>query len=42
MSSSKKPKKAQRRRAGRIAALRRKGLGPKVSRKIANGKRKKN
>jgi hypothetical protein len=31
----------RRRRAGKIAALRRKGLGPKVARKIANGKKKK-
>jgi len=32
------PKK---RKAGRIAALRKKGLGPKLARKIANGRRKK-
>jgi hypothetical protein len=34
-------KKAKKRRAGKISALRRKGLGPKVARKIANGKKSK-
>jgi hypothetical protein len=33
-------KRQKKRKAGRIAALRRKGLGPKVARKIANGKKK--
>lgn len=32
---------ARRRKAGKISALRKKGLGPKIARKIANGKRKK-
>lgn len=38
MGSTKRQKK---RKAGRVSALRRKGLGPQVARKIANGKRKK-
>lgn len=32
------PKK---RKAGRIGALRRKGLGPRIAKKIANGKKRK-
>jgi hypothetical protein len=32
------PKK---RKAGRISALRRKGLGPQIAKKIANGRRRK-
>lgn len=40
MASTAKPKKAKKRRAARIAALKRKGVGPKVAAKIANGKKR--
>lgn len=34
-------KKAKKRKAAKIGALKRKGLGPKVAARIANGKKRK-